>query len=408
MDMSIALREPNRQAVGTAVLMAAMGALIAVTLWGQRGDQRFFPLDLAAGLASWALLPLLSRKPIVAVVALDVLAVLSPAATPAATVAALEIAKRRGLGTAVRVGLLGIAAHAMRGLVQPVSGLPYVWWLVLVAAVYAALVGWGALSQARTALIDSLCERADRAEAEQGRRVAEARALERARIAREMHDVLAHRLSLVATYAGALEYRPDAPPEQLSRAAGVIRTGVHQALTELRDVLTVLRDHRDGRDDRGDRDGGDSRDEVGAGDGGDGDCVPVPQPVLADLPLLLAEARDCGTPVELTDRTVSSQTLPASLSRTAYRVVQEGLTNARKHAPGRQVRVTLDGAPGGRLTVELRNPVRGAPETTVPGSGTGLIGLTERVRLAGGRIDHQTVREEFLLRASLPFPADLS
>ena len=128
------------------------------------------------------------------------------------------------------------------------GGLPYGWWLVLLIAAYAALVGWGQLARARRALIASLRERARRAEAEQGRRVAEARTAERTRIAREMHDVLAHRLSLLATYAGALEYRPDAPPEQLARAAGVVRAGVHQALDELREVIGVLReeDHGDG------------------------------------------------------------------------------------------------------------------------------------------------------------------
>ena len=109
----------------------------------------------------------------------------------------------------------------------------------------AALVGWGELSRARQALLESLREQARRAEAEQASRVAEARAAERASIAREMHDVLAHRLSLLATYAGALEYRPDAPPEQLARAAGVVRAGVHQALDELREVIGVLRDDDD-------------------------------------------------------------------------------------------------------------------------------------------------------------------
>ena len=95
------------------------------------------------------------------------------------------------------------------------KGLPYGWWFVLVVVSYAALVGWGALTQARLALIGSLRERAERAEAEQDRRVAEARALERARIAREMHDVLAHRLSLLATYAGS----DGVPPGLLARAA---------------------------------------------------------------------------------------------------------------------------------------------------------------------------------------------
>jgi signal transduction histidine kinase len=293
----------------------------------------------------------------------------------------LQVAQRRDFRTAVAVGAAGIAAHAIRGLWQPISGLPYLWWLVLVVVTHAALVGWGALSQARAALIASLRDRADRAEAEQGRRVAEARALERTRIAREMHDVLAHRLSLVATYAGALEYRPDTPPEQLSRAAGVIRTGVHQALNELRDVLTVLRD--DGPDDFGE----------------------APQPALADLARLVEEARESGTAVELSDRTVAPDTLPPTVSRTAFRIVQEGLTNARKHAPGAAVQVTLDGAPGGRLTIELRNRVPATPGAGIPGTGTGLIGLTERARLAGGQLDHRATARDFVLRAWLPFPA---
>ena len=132
---------------------------------------------------------------------------------------------------------MGILTHAVQGLWRPPGGPSFSWWLALMVVGYAAVIGWGALAQARRALIASLRDRARRAEAEQGRRVAEARVLERTRIAREMHDVLAHRLSLLATYAGALEYRPDAPPEQLAHAAGVVRLGAHQALDELRDVI---------------------------------------------------------------------------------------------------------------------------------------------------------------------------
>jgi signal transduction histidine kinase len=368
----------NRRVLGIAVLMGTLGCLTGVTVWGQYG-QRLFLLDLAIGLLSWALLPLLPGRPVVMTILLDVLAIVSPAATPVATAGTLRVAQLRGFRTAVAIGLVGLAVHAARGVLRSTPGLPYFWWVVLMAVAQAALVGWGAWSKARGELIESLHERADRAEAEQGRRIAEARAMERTRIAREMHDVLAHRLSLIATYAGALEYRPDAPPEKLARAAGVIRSGAHQALAELRDVLLVLRE--------------DETDDYAQGT----------QPTLVDLTHLLEEARDAGTPVELTDRTVAAETLPATLSRTAYRVVQEGLTNARKHAPSRPVRVTLEGAPGGRLTIELRNPVQGT--TVIPGSGTGLIGLTERVRLAGGRAEHRTAGEEFLLQAWLPFPA---
>ena len=93
--------------------------------------------------------------------------------------------------------------------------------LIFVLLVTAATVAWGMFVRARRQLVASLRERADRAEAEQQLRVEQARQQERARIAREMHDVLAHRISLLSMHAGALEFRPDAPPEEVARAAGV-------------------------------------------------------------------------------------------------------------------------------------------------------------------------------------------
>ena len=186
---------------------------------------------------------MLLRWPVPGALALAVLAALSPAATPAATYATLHVAQRRPFAVAAAVGGRGRGGPAdPRPVAADRRRCPTLWWVVLVIVAEAALVGWGQLTRARQALLDSLRERARRAEAEQASRVAEARAAERASIAREMHDVLAHRLSLLATYAGALEYRPDAPPEQLARAAGVVRAGVHQALDELREVISVLRD----------------------------------------------------------------------------------------------------------------------------------------------------------------------
>jgi signal transduction histidine kinase len=320
---------------------------------------------------------------------LTVLAAVSPAATPAATAGALLVAQRRRFTVAAAVAGAGVAAHAVQGLWRPLGGLSFPWWLALITACYAALLGWGALTQARRALVISLYERARRAEAEQGRRVAEARVAERTQIAREMHDVLAHRLSLIATYAGALEYRPDSAPEQLARAAGVVRDGVHQALSELRQVISVLRD-----------------DEIPA----EARLGPGPQPMLADIARLVEEAHAAGQQVVLEDRTADTAVVPAVAGRAAYRVVQEGLTNARKHAAGQPVRVLLDGAPGTTLVIDIRNPLapqmaREAPAgLNVPG-GAGLIGLTERVHLAGGRLDHEvTTTAEFHLHAWLPWP----
>ena len=376
---------PRSMRTGAAIVFVVAGVLIALTVWGGPGTGGSLVLDVAVGTAGWLLSPLLLWRPVPVALALQVLAALSPAATPVASMGALEVAQRRSFPVAAGVGAAGIAAHVVQGLWQPNRGISFGWWLLLVALGYGALVGWGALARARRALLASLRERARRAEAEQGRRVAEARMAERTRIAREMHDVLAHRLSLLATYAGALEYRPDAPPEKLSQAAGVVRAGAHQALDELREVILLLRSDDD--------DGG------GEGEG-------RPQPVLADVPRLVAESRGAGGRVDLREEVDGAADLPPAAGRTAYRVVQEALTNARKHAAGRPVRVAVRGRPGAGLVIDVRNPLAGEDaQAPPPGSGTGLIGLTERVRLAGGRLDHEVAGGEFRLRAWLPWPA---
>ncbi len=222
--------------------------------------------------------------------------------------------------------------------------------------------------RANHALIFSLRERAERAEADQARRVTEARTAERARIAREMHDVLAHRLSLLATYAGALAYRPDAPPEQLSRAAEVVRDGAHQALEELREVIGVLRE--------------DDLPDLTAGS--------RPRPGLAELPVLIAESRAAGTPVEVSEDGWAPAAVPPGLGRTVYRVVQEGLTNVRKHAPGEPARVVLCGRAGAGLEVSVVSRLRAAGWAGVPASRSasrdrGRADRADRAGRAGGR-----------------------
>jgi signal transduction histidine kinase len=147
----------------------------------------------------------------------------------------------------------------------------------------------------------------------------------REEIAREMHGVLGHRLSLLSVHAGALAYRPDASTEEVSGAAEIIRSSAHQALQDLREVIGVLRA------------------PVGE----------LPQPTFADLPQLVEGSRKAGFPVDLT--LDAPGPLPDRVGRTAYRIVQEDLTNAMKHAPGQQVTISVTGAPGNGLHVELRN-----------------------------------------------------
>ena len=244
--------------------------------------------------------------------------------------------------------------------------------------------GSGLFVRARREQVASLRERARRLEADQQRSVELAREAERGRIAREMHDVLAHRLSLLSVYAGALEFRPDAPAEEIALAAAVIRTSAAAALGDLREVITVLRDDA---------------------------CVTAgpPQPTLAQLPALIEESRAAGMLVRARLDLHDAGSLPAAAGRTAYRVVQEGLTNARKHAPGAPAAVTVtgDGRPGLLVEVISGRAASAGSEGTPPvsGTGAGLIGLAERVALAGGTLEHAAnAAGEFVLRATLPAP----
>jgi signal transduction histidine kinase len=187
----------------------------------------------------------------------------------------------------------------------------------------------------------------------------------------------------VAAAVGATGIAAQLIGYQLANAAGVIRASVHQALSELRDVIAVLRDTES-----------------------ETDWSEHPQPVLADLPGLIEEASSAGTHIQLDNRVRDSAEPPAAVGRTAYRVVQEGLTNARKHAAGQPVRVILSGAAGAQLTIEMSNPVPASPAAApvAPGSGTGLVGLSERVQLAGGELEHQLASGEFRMRAWIPWP----
>jgi len=258
---------------------------------------------------------------------------------------------------------------------------PFVVEAVIGVLVTGASVAWGMFVRARRQLVLSLRERARRAEAEQGLRVEQAQRMERDRIAREMHDVLAHRISLVSLHAGALEYAASgASPDEVARAAGVIRSAAHQALEDLREVIGVLRE-----------------------DDGNG-AVERPQPTLADLESLLDESRGAGMRVRSFGPLPAD--VPASIGRSAYRIVQEGLTNARKHAPGCAVEVEVGGEPGDGLVVEVRNPLPiGVAVAGIPGAGTGIVGLGERVALAGGHLDHGPAHGAWRLRAWLPWPA---
>ncbi|MFE9246380.1 sensor histidine kinase [Nocardiopsis sp. NPDC006938] len=283
-----------------------------------------------------------------------------------------------------RVGLtvlgLSFLASYVGALVHPDPyDTPVLMTFMLSAVFLTAAAGWGLSVQHRRQLLDSLRERAAHAEAEAQLRAEQAQHRVRESIAREIHDVLGHRLSLLSVHAGALEYRPDAPADEIARSAGVIRESAHQALQDLREVIGVLRA------------------PVGE----------LPQPTMADLAQLVEEAGDTGSEVELVEE--HSGQIPERTGRTAYRIVQEGLTNARKHAPGARTTVRISETPGRGLNVEVGNgPPARAPETApeAPGGGQGLVGLTERVSLASGRLEYGPAADGgWLLSAWLPWPS---
>jgi signal transduction histidine kinase len=375
------------------VLSTALGAaLLASTATDPSAPSHIvLVVDGVFGLVSCASLWLRRRFPVGVAVLTTLLSIFSVAAAVAATIAMFTVAVHRRMQTALVIGLLNVATAGLFFLVRPptllINGDQVPWWILMVTttAMLAAVVAWGMLVRARRQLVMSLHERARRAEAEQRLRVDQARQAERARIAREMHDVVAHRVSLITLHAGALQMRPDLPPDDIERTAGLIRTAARQALEELRDVIGVL--HEDGSTET---------------------APPAPQPTVADIARLVEDSRRAGASIELSMDVDDPTSAPGGLGRDAYRIVQEALTNINKHAPGTATEVTVSGAAGRGLQVTVRNrlPRTTASAPPLPGSGRGLVGLSERAALSGGSLRHGPTEDgHFLVSADLRWPS---
>ncbi|MEU4235775.1 histidine kinase [Actinoplanes sp. NPDC026619] len=364
-----------------AVVAALAGGALLVAVGDPTGPVSGlvpWPVDVAIGVPACFALLLRRRWPLGLALVVVPLSAVSVMAGGAVLGAIFGLALRRALRVAMGFAALYLATIPVYLLLQRDPHLPLWTDLVVRGVLVTAAVGWGLYARERQALIRHLDERATRAETEQVARVERARRDERDRIAREMHDVLAHRLSMISLQAGALELHPAMAPE-LHTAAGVIQSGAHEALDELRAVIGVL------RHDAGDR-------------------PEPPQPGLAEVRELVADARRCGSDVRF-DSGLGARQPPGVTGRIAYRVVQEALTNARKHAPGSPVRLVLDGGPGDGLRIEVSNPVAAgaAVVAPVPGSGLGLVGAAERVELAGGRLTHGLAAGRFRLEVRLPW-----
>ena len=345
---------------------AAIVALTQRDVWLEPGVQPLARVVIA-GLLLIATVALLWRRQrplvpcVVLAVALAVQAAISSVdfnspGTALAVVVALYSAGAHLPPSRAAVGVgavvIGLAARELRdlGAFERNPGNEAFWWLVVLST---SGVGVAIRHRRRAQRLGALAETLQQEGADQARRAV---AEERERIARELHDVVAHGVSAVVVQAEAAEQLLATSPDRTRESLWTIQRLSREALNEMRQVLGILRDGAEGQ----------SR---------------APQPTLADLPALIDRDRDAGLPVRL-DVVGAPRSLPPGLEVSAYRVVQEGLTNVRKHAGGAGAVVSVRYLPGA-LELEI---VDDGPGVSAAGSerGHGLIGMRERVTFFGG------------------------
>ncbi|MFC9680141.1 sensor histidine kinase [Streptomyces sp. NPDC056948] len=288
------------------------------------------PATVATGLWGWPLLPLL-------------------------LVALFDLSAHRRARVAVGCAAAALSANL---LIPPAISLwtPQQYGSTLF--VLLALVG-GLWAGNRRRLLEALGDQIEHLRIERELREETARSAERSRIAAEMHDVLAHRLSLIALHTGVLTTRNEQLPEPVVARLALLRTASTEALADLRDILGALRDP------------------------GAEPVEAAPVPVLRAVDELVEQARAAGQRAELRVEGRPEQA-PAAHRLAVYRLVQEALTNARKHAGGAPVLIHLGYQPPA-TTVEVTN-APGSPAAHAVASGFGLVGLRERVTALGGHL----------------------
>lgn len=298
---------------------------------------------------------------------------------PALPFAMYSLAKRRA-ASPLRYGVYAAAVLSQFTLGAPVVG-------VMGSALLVGAPVWrGTVIRYRHARLEQLAERAERAEREALLIARRVRAEERAALAREMHDVVAHEVSLITLHAGALSVDPQ-ESERARETGELIRVTGRRALAQLRQILDVLRDPETV------------------------ESSFQPGSALRDLPQLLADSAVAGVPVDwapwsarVTELGAGARPLSPAVEHTVYRIVQEALTNIRKHANGARATLGL-GVDGEYLECEVTNPVTGLPgEAAGEGAGLGLRGLRERAALLGGTLDTGNRDGVFRLLLRLPVP----
>lgn len=314
-------------------LRSAVAVVCGVLLLLRRGHWLLAPVaaTAAAGVWGWPMLPLL-------------------------LLALFDLAAHRHTPSAVACAAAALTSNA---LLHPAVSLwrpqQYGSSLFLLLAVVAGL--W---MGNRRRLVRALNTQVEHLRIERELREQAARDAERSAIAAEMHDVLAHRLSLIALHTGVLATKGDALPDPVVERLGLLRTASTDALNDLRDVLGALRTS------------------------GTRPATDRPAPVLQNVTEVIEQARTAGQRID-TDIVGTPEHAPAAHRLAVFRLVQEALSNARKHAPDAPVRVRVDYGPPATL-IEVTNTAGARTGQAVP-SGFGLVGLRERVEALGGHLN---------------------
>ncbi|BCB81800.1 histidine kinase [Phytohabitans flavus] len=360
----------------TDILLWVVLALPVAIAWPGHNGYPFWLLLLAlAGLA--AAVALSRRYPIASLFVVVALTAVDGNFSFALPVVSYLVGRRMVSVLPAAAGFLAIVALATPYVLVDAGFL--VWTQMAGVLVYAGLFPWlvGRYRRQQQDLVAAGWEHAEQLEREQRMIADQVRLRERTRIAEDMHDSLGHELSLIALRAGALELAPDLD-ERHRDAAAELRASAGAATERLREIIGVLRDQTD--------------------------AAPV-QPVDEDVAELVRRAKDSGMAVDL-DHEGEIEPLPPMVDRAAHRVVQEALTNANKHAPGAAVTVRVRrGESEATVTVRNAPPPAGPLPESVPGR-RGLVGLTERVRLAGGTLSAGRLPSgSFEVVARLPYAA---
>ncbi|WP_229870221.1 sensor histidine kinase [Streptomyces phaeofaciens] len=284
--------------------------------------------------------------------------------------------------SAAALGLTAFLTYVVQGLIGAANYGPTG---TVAVTVFAVVVLIGTALRGRREARNQLVEQAGITAEERARRTL---LEERNRIARELHDVVAHHMSVISIQAQVAPHLVENPSEELKDNLAGIRQNALEALAELRRVLGVLRSEN-------------PEDPYGLGAAGTGSAPDTPQPTLDRLDALLENTRAAGLDITAV---ISGEApaYPPGVQLSAYRIVQEALSNALRHAPGSHVRVTVGHDVEG-LRLEILNSRPSGPVRPSPGVGHGLLGMRERAMMLGGHVmAHPTLHGGFLVSAFLP------